>query len=193
VSDVAHLSTLPPRELVAGLAEVVKIALTHDAALFERLERDAAALARGDVEALLPVIRGAIDAKIRVVRDDEREAGARALLNLGHTIGHALEAHGGYASLLHGEAVAQGLVAELRACARLGWTPMALVERTSRLLATLGLPSDAGTGDVQAAWPYVGSDKKRAGNALRLAVVDAPGSARIERVALDALRDALLG
>jgi shikimate kinase/3-dehydroquinate synthase len=193
VSDVAHLETLAVRERTAGLAEVVKIALTSNGDLFDRLEREAAALARGDAAALLPVLRDAIDAKIRIVRDDEREAGARALLNLGHTVGHALEAHGNYANLLHGEAVALGLVAELRACATLGWTPARLVERTRALLTALGLPVTVMTSELEASWHYVGADKKRARGAVRLPVVMAPGQARVERVPLGTLRDAVVG
>jgi shikimate kinase/3-dehydroquinate synthase len=192
VADLAHLRTLPARERAAGLAEVVKIALATDAELFDRVERDAAALAAGDPAALLPVVRAAIAAKIRVVRDDEREAGVRALLNLGHTIGHALEAHGGYSTLLHGEAVALGLVAEMRACAALGWTPPSLVERAAVVLAALGLPVRARPGDLTAAWPYVAADKKRVRDSVRLPVVTGAGQAHVERVPLEALRRAVL-
>jgi shikimate kinase/3-dehydroquinate synthase len=191
VADLAHLETLPTRERVAGLAEVVKIALTSNPGLFERLEREAAALARGEMRTLLPVVRDAIEAKIRIVRDDEREAGARALLNFGHTVGHALEAHGGYVTLLHGEAVALGLMAELRACTSLGWTPAPLVERARALLEALGLPAHVERATLQAAWPFVSADKKRAAGALRLPVVVAPGQARIERVAMGALQSAV--
>jgi shikimate kinase/3-dehydroquinate synthase len=192
VADLAHLETLPARERTSGLAEVVKIALTSDAALLERLERDAPALARGEHAALGPVVRAAIEAKIRVVRDDEREAGVRVLLNLGHTLGHALEAHGGYGRWLHGEAVALGVVAELEAGARLGWTPPALVERARALFSALGLPTRVERSVLAASWPYVGSDKKRAGSTLRLPVVAAPGEARVERVRLEALHLAVL-
>jgi shikimate kinase/3-dehydroquinate synthase len=129
IVDLEHLTTLPPRERAAGLAEVVKIALVQDVALFELLERTADAVRAGDREALRPVLRAAIEAKIRVVRDDERESGARALLNLGHTLGHALETHGGYTRLLHGEAVAVGTVLELAATERLGFTPAGLADR----------------------------------------------------------------
>jgi shikimate kinase / 3-dehydroquinate synthase len=193
VADLAHLGTLPSRERAAGLAEVVKIALAADAALFARVERDAPALARGDIGALLPVVREAIAAKILIVRDDEREAGLRALLNLGHTVGHALEAHGGYAALLHGEAVALGLVAEMRACASLGWTPPDLVERAVAVLGALGLPARPDARELAAAWPYVASDKKRVREAVRLPVVVAAGEARLQKVPLDALRRAVLG
>jgi shikimate kinase/3-dehydroquinate synthase len=191
VADLAHLSTLPARERTAGLAEVVKIALACDAALLDTLERDAALLARGDRGALGPVVRAAIEAKIRVVRDDERESGARALLNLGHTVGHALEAHGGYARWLHGEAVALGIVAEMEATAALGFTPPQLVERARALLAAMGLPTRVGAAELAASWPYVAADKKRARDAVRLPVVTGAGCARVEQVRLSALQGAL--
>jgi shikimate kinase / 3-dehydroquinate synthase len=192
VADLGHLATLPPRERAAGLAEVVKIALATDARLLEPLELHAGALAAGDTAALVPVVRAAIDAKIRVVRDDEREAGPRALLNLGHTVGHAIEAHGGYARWLHGEAVAIGTVVEMRATAALGWTPPALVERSIALFAALGLPTHVDRAELTASWPFVGSDKKRAGDSVRLPVVTAAGESHIARVGLAALRDAVL-
>jgi len=192
VADLRHLETLPARERTAGLAEVVKIALATDAGLLERLERDARAIARGEVEALLPVVRDAVFAKIRVVRDDERESGPRALLNLGHTVGHALEANAGYRGHLHGEAVALGMVVEMQATASLGWTPVSLVERARALLAALGLPSSVARAELEAAWPYVGSDKKRTRDAVRLPVVVGPGASHVERVGLAALRGAVL-
>ncbi|HEY8091086.1 MAG TPA: 3-dehydroquinate synthase [Polyangiaceae bacterium] len=193
VADLAHLATLPPRERACGLAEIVKIALTSDSELLERLERDAERLARGDRAALLPVVRAAVQAKIRVVRDDEREAGVRALLNFGHTVGHALETHGGYSRWLHGEAVALGMMAELSAGVRLGWTPRALTDRVGALLAGLGLSMRPAGADLAGAWPHVASDKKRVGSGVKLPVVTAPGRSHIEVVRLDALRGAVLG
>jgi len=192
VVDLAHLETLPARERAAGLAEIVKIALATDAPLLAAIERDASALVQGDVDALAPIVRAAIFAKIRVVRDDEREAGPRALLNLGHTLGHALEAHGGYSRWLHGEAVSLGTVAEMRATAALGWTPASLVERGAALFGALGLPTRVEASELAAAWPFVASDKKRSRDAVRLPVVTGPGEARVERVAFGALRDAVL-
>jgi shikimate kinase / 3-dehydroquinate synthase len=192
VADLAHLTTLPDRERVAGLAEAVKVALVVDEPLLERLERRAPALARGDRGELAGVVRAAVQAKIRVVRDDERESGARALLNLGHTVGHALETHGGYSRWLHGEAVALGLVAELRAMVSLGLAPASLLDRTRRLLSALGLPSEVALADVEACFRYVGADKKRTGDGVRLAVVDEVGKGRVQRVSLSALRGALL-
>jgi len=191
VVDLQHLDTLPKRERLCGLAEIAKIALATDAALLARLERDAAALARGDHGVLGPVVRGAIEAKVRVVRDDERESGRRALLNLGHTVGHALEAHGSYTRWLHGEAVALGTVAEMRAGEALGFTSKALVERAEALLTTLGLPTKVEHAELAASWPFVASDKKRVHGAVRLPVVTGPGQARLEKVPLAALRRAL--
>ena len=193
VADLAHLGTLPERERRAGLAEAVKVAVATDEALLAELERSAADLARGERRVLARVVRDAVAAKIRVVRDDEREAGARALLNLGHTVGHALEAHGGYARWLHGEAVSIGLVVEMRAMVSLGWTPPALAERTCALLRALGLPVDAQASELAAAWHYVGADKKRAKDSVRFAVVSAAGAGRVERVRLADLKGAVLG
>jgi shikimate kinase/3-dehydroquinate synthase len=192
VIDLAHLSTLPVRERTAGLAEVVKIALTSDAELLSLLERDAAKIAAGDAAALAPVVRRAVEAKVRIVRDDEREMGDRALLNLGHTIGHALEAQGRYRRHHHGEAVAIGTLIELSAAERLGWTPRPLVDRTRELVGRLGLPTSVTRSDLTAAWPFTASDKKRALTRIRLPVVASPGVSRIEKIELDALREAAL-
>ena len=107
-------------------------------------------------------------------------------------MGHALEAHGGYARWLHGEAVALGTVAEMRATAALGWTPAALVERAAALFAALGLPTQVEHAELTAAWPFVASDKKRARDSVRLPVITEAGQAHVERVGLSDLRDAVL-
>lgn len=192
IVDLEHLSTLPARERAAGLAEVVKIALVRDVGLLEALERDGARIGAGDREALRPIVRAAIAAKIRVVRDDERETGDRALLNLGHTVGHALETHGGYLRLLHGEAVAVGTVLELAASERLGLTVPGTSARAATLLAQLGLPTTASRDDLREAWPFVLSDKKRAATTVKLPVVAEPGRGTVVRVELSVLHDALL-
>lgn len=191
VIDLEHLETLPPRQRAAGLAEVVKIALVRDAPLLAMLESNAEAVARGDRAILRDVVRAAVVAKMRVVREDEHEAGARALLNLGHTVGHALEAHGGYQRWLHGEAVAIGTVLEIGAAERLGFTPAGTCARARALLSRFGLPTAEDRDAVSAAWPYVMSDKKRTLTALKLPVITAPGEGRVARVELDALRSAL--
>jgi 3-dehydroquinate synthetase len=138
------------------------------------------------------VVRASVLAKIRVVRDDEHESGVRAMLNVGHTVGHALEAHGGYASLLHGEAVAVGTVLELEAAERLGLSPVGIARRAEALLARFGLPTRATREEVRAAWPFALSDKKRTATSVALPVVTGEGQGHVERVSLDALRDALL-
>lgn len=183
VVDLAHLSTLPARELAAGHAEIVKIALACDATLLAMLEAGAA---------LPDVVRAAVLAKIRVVRDDEREAGIRSLLNLGHTIGHALESFGGFSRWLHGEAVAIGTVIEIATCEALGLTPSGTAKRAESLLARVGLPTRVARDELLAAWPHVLADKKRSGDTVAQAVVTGDGEARVERIALDRLRDAAL-
>jgi shikimate kinase/3-dehydroquinate synthase len=192
IVDFEHLTTLPARERAAGLAEVVKIALVQDASLFALLEENADAIRAGERDALRPVVRAAIEAKIRVVRDDERESGVRALLNLGHTVGHALESHGGYARLLHGEAVAIGTVIELAATERLGLTASGTAARAKALFERLGLPTDASQDDLVAAWPFVLSDKKRVATTLKLPVVTSIGAGSVARMAIDALRAAIV-
>ena len=191
IIDFEHLVTLPPRERAAGLAEVVKIALVQNVDLLHTLERSADALRAGDREAIRHAVRAAVEAKIRVVRDDERETGARGLLNLGHTVGHALESQGAYARLLHGEAVAVGTVIELAATERLGLTPSGMAARARTLFERLDLPTTATTSDLAAAWPFVLSDKKRAASTMKLPVVTAAGAGAVSRIEIEALRDAV--
>ena len=190
--DFEHLTTLPGRERAAGLAEVVKIALVRDGSLFAQLEANADAIRAGDRDALRPIVRAAIAAKIRVVRDDERESGVRALLNLGHTVGHALESQGGYARLLHGEAVAIGTVLELEATEHLGLTAPGTARRAKALFERLGLPTGASPEDIVAAWPFVLSDKKRVATTLKLPVVTSIGAGSVARLGIDELRFAVV-
>ncbi len=190
--DLAHLSTLAPRERRAGLAEVVKIALACDAGLLALLESNVDAVVAGDVAIVRAMIRAAIARKASFVRDDEHEHGARALLNLGHTLGHALESLGGYATWLHGEAVAIGTVLELAAAERLGLAAEGVSARAAALVEAFGLPSRVGADVVDAAWPFVLQDKKRSLASVRLPVVRAIGAGEVERVDLAALRKALL-
>lgn len=193
VADLAHLDTLPARERVSGIAEIVKIALAADLTLLEHLEEAAEKLGAqpfAENEALARAVRGAVEAKARIVRDDEKESGARALLNLGHTVGHALEAHGGYARWLHGEAIALGTLVELEATAALGLTPAPLVARARRLLDRVGLPTKVARSEVVAAWPFVAADKKRRGTRIRLPVVLDAGRAEVQPVDATKLRDA---
>jgi shikimate kinase/3-dehydroquinate synthase len=192
VCDVGHLVTLPARERIAGLAEVVKIALVADEDLVALLQREAPRLAAGDRDVLAPVIRRAIELKARFVAGDERDTGLRALLNVGHTVAHALEAHGGFARRLHGEALAIGMAVEMAAGERLGLTESRVRESAIPLLAALGLPTEAGPSELVEAWGHVARDKKRAGAEIDWPIVTRVGEGRVVRIALDGLRRAVL-
>lgn len=140
LADVATLATLPPRQLLAGYAETVKYGLIEDAAFFDWLESHATAFDAGDKAIQTTAVLRACTAKAEVVAEDEREAGRRALLNFGHTFGHALEAECGYGErLLHGEAVAIGMVMATELSVRMGLCPAADLERTRRHLEARGL------------------------------------------------------
>src|SRR5207253_2135324 len=146
VADLGFLATLPARERIAGLAEGVKSGLIADAALFARLEAEAdqlggAAAASSADPGLATVIAAAVQMKADVVTEDERESGRRAILNFGHTVGHAVESASGY-ELLHGEAVGLGMIAALALGAARGISDPALRPRLVRLLGQLGLPTD---------------------------------------------------
>ena len=138
--DTATLTTLPPRELSAGLAEVIKYGVICDEPFLVWLEEHIDSLRRLDQAALTEAIRRSCDAKARVVGADERESGIRATLNLGHTFGHAIETHQGYGAWLHGEAVSVGMVMALEMSRQLGWISAAERDRVVRLLSRAGLP-----------------------------------------------------
>lgn len=140
IIDTHTLCTLPERELSAGLAEVIKYGLICDAPFLDWLEQNIERLRALDAQALTEAIQRSCAAKARVVASDERESGIRAILNLGHTFGHAIETHMGYGNWLHGEAVAGGTVMALEMSRRLGWISDAERDRGIRLLARAGLP-----------------------------------------------------
>jgi 3-dehydroquinate synthase len=169
IADLDTLATLPERELRAGLAEVVKTACIGDAGLFAWLEAHTDALPTRDADALTHAIETCCRFKAGVVERDEREAGERALLNFGHTFGHAIEAEAGYGCLLHGEAVAIGMVLAARLSARLGLASDTDTQRLHGLLRGLGLPTSppAGT-DADALISRMQLDKKNRAGALRL-------------------------
>jgi shikimate kinase/3-dehydroquinate synthase len=173
--DIARLTSEPERGYRSALAEVVKTALLGDPALFELLENQAPAVLARQPEVVLTMVRRCVAVKASVVSRDERESGLRAALNLGHTLGHALEAHGGYGRLTHGEAVSLGLVAALRIGERLQITPSELVSRALRLLDRLGLPTNPQEHGLAQAAKLVGYDKKRAGTQLQFVLVSALG------------------
>jgi 3-dehydroquinate synthase len=140
LADPAALLTLAPRHRVEGWAEAVKLGVALDAGYFERLEREADALLSVRPAETTAAVASSVAIKVAIVEEDERESGRRALLNYGHTVGHAIEAVTGYSSWLHGEAVAVGMAFAARLGVRAGITPPSLVARQEALLTRLGLP-----------------------------------------------------
>jgi 3-dehydroquinate synthase len=167
VADTETLRTLERRELLAGLAEVVKYGVIWDADLFARLEADLAALLALDPQVLAPVIHRCCAIKAEVVAQDEREGGLRAILNFGHTFGHAVEALSGYGTVLHGEAVAMGMVAAARLAERLALCPAGLAERIRALLARAGLLTEYPRLPRTEFLATIGHDKKALGGKPR--------------------------
>ena len=182
VADTGFLLSLPRRELAAGYAEIVKAGLIGDRALYERLEE------AGSQALSLPYLTGFIAASVQfkadIVAEDEREAGRRALLNLGHTFGHAFEAEAIPGTLVHGEAVAAGMVLALRYSERVGTAPEGSAARVARHLREVGLPSEA---RALSGGPYraerlierMDGDKKNSGGAITLILSRGLGDAYI--------------
>jgi 3-dehydroquinate synthase len=141
VCDLATLDTLPERELSAGLAEVIKYGPIADDAFLAWIEANLDALLRRDRDALAHAVRRSCEIKAEVVGQDERESGLRAILNFGHTFGHAIEAGLGYGQWLHGEAVGCGMVMALQLSRRLGLIDAAYAERVTALIARARLPT----------------------------------------------------
>ncbi|MGH8171907.1 MAG: 3-dehydroquinate synthase, partial [Rhodanobacteraceae bacterium] len=180
VIDTATLATLPPREYAAGLAEIVKYGAIGDAQFFAWIESHADALNARDADTLAHAIAASCRHKAAVVARDERELGERALLNFGHTFGHALEAETGYGALLHGEAVAIGMVLAARLSAALGRAPAADTARVATLLDRLGLPTTLPPGsDPDALLARMRLDKKNLSGRLRLILWQGVGRAEI--------------
>jgi 3-dehydroquinate synthase len=177
-ADTTKLRTLPPRELRAGLAEVVKYGLIFDLGFLEWIEANVERLLALDDAALAHAIHRSCELQAEVVRRDERESGERALLNLGHTFGHAIETGTGYTQWLHGEAVAAGMVVAADMSARLGLLAAADVSRVRDLLARIGLPVDAPRFGAQRALDYMSVDKKVKSGRIRLVLLERLGAAR---------------
>ena len=190
--DVHYLSTELERGFISGLAEVVKTALIGDPELFRLLEDNAERIVARDADLTAELVRRSIRVKARVVSFDQRETGLRAVLNLGHTVGHALEAQAGYSALSHGEAVSLGLVAALRLGEALGLTPHELCERTLALLRRLRLPATLAGQPLAEATALLGHDKKRAGSAVKFVFARALGRAETQSIALTELRTRVL-
>lgn len=171
LADIDTLQTLPQRELSAGLAEVIKYGLIRDADFFLWLEQNMAKLVELDPAAMSYAIYRSCQNKAEVVAADEHETGERALLNLGHTFGHAIENAMGYGVWLHGEAVAAGTVLAAKFSHRLGWLGAEDVERIIRIFKAANLPTDSPNIGVEKYLDLMGMDKKVIDGKIRLVLL----------------------
>ena len=187
IADTATLNTLPARELSAGLAEVIKHGAIIDAAFFDWIEANIGQLMARDPEALAYAVRRSCEIKAEVVRQDEREGGLRAILNFGHTFGHAIESGMGYGQWLHGEAVGCGMVMAADLSHRLGYIEAASRDRVAALVQAAGLPHVAP--DLGAArWlELMQVDKKNEGGQIRFILLKPLGAPLITTVPQEAL------
>ena len=176
ISDTATLVTLPARELRAGLAEVLKYGLIADAPFLDWIEANLDALLALEPAALAHAIRRSCEIKAAIVAEDEREHGRRALLNLGHTFGHAIETATGYGEWLHGEAVGVGMLVAADFSRRLGWLEPVDVDRLRGLLRRAGLPDRAPAIGAARALELMGMDKKVLEGRIRLVLLRQVGA-----------------
>ena len=193
LADMSQLKTLPPRELSAGLAEVIKYALLGDADFLAWLEQHMDALVQGDEAALAEAVYRSCAHKARIVANDEKEQGERALLNLGHTFGHAIESYLGYGEWLHGEAVATGMVMAADLSQRMGWISAEDVERTKNIISRANLPIVCPQIPLDQFLAYMAHDKKVLNGQLRLVLMKQLGQAIITKeFDLELMKQAIL-
>jgi 3-dehydroquinate synthase len=178
LADLSLLDTLPEREYSAGMAEVIKYGLICDAPFFEWLESNIAGLMSRNTDLLEEAVYRSCVNKAEVVAEDEREGGRRAILNLGHTFGHAIETAEGYGNWLHGEAVSAGMVLAMALSLELGWLGADIYERGKKLLELAGLPTSPPENmDVDQFLQLMGRDKKVLDGRLRLVLLKGLGEA----------------
>jgi len=179
IADVATLDTLPERELRAGIAEVIKHGFALDASFVDWLEKNIDLLLKRDAAALTHAVKKSCELKARVVAADEREAGERALLNFGHTFGHAIETGTGYGAWLHGEAVAAGMVMAAELSLLMGQLKKTEVSRVRELLKRAGLPVKGPALAPERMLELMAVDKKAAKGKARFVVLDSIGCASL--------------
>jgi 3-dehydroquinate synthase len=192
IADTDTLATLPDRELSAGVAEVIKYGCVSDPLLFDWLERNVGKLLARDAAALSHAIAQSCQIKANVVAQDEREQGLRAILNFGHTFGHAIEAATAYKTYLHGEAVALGMLIAVDLSCRLGMIDAAIKARLHDLVARAGLPTNAPKIGAACALELMQMDKKVLSGKLRLVLLEKPGRAIVTSTYLQSALDAAL-
>ncbi|MBK0062881.1 MULTISPECIES: 3-dehydroquinate synthase [unclassified Acinetobacter] len=181
MADMAQLSTLPARELSAGLAEVIKYALLGDVEFLAWLEQHMEGLLAGDEMLLAQAVYRSCAHKARIVANDEKEQGERALLNLGHTFGHAIESYLGYGEWLHGEAVATGMVMAADLSQRMGWISLEDLQRTKNIIQRAKLPISCPKIPLDEFLSYMSHDKKVLNGQLRLVLLKQLGQAVITK------------
>ena len=186
IADLDTLDTLPERELSAGLAEIIKYGPIADAAFLAWIEDNLEAMLARDKSALAYAVKRSCEIKAWVVGQDEREAGLRAILNFGHTFGHAIETGLGYGAWLHGEGVGCGMVLASDLSVRLGLMPPSFVDRMSRLIERARLPIQAPAMPIDRWLDLMRVDKKNEGGEIRFVVIEGLGKAGMRR-APDAL------
>lgn len=189
--DTSTLVTLPMRELRAGLAEIIKYGPIADSSFLDWVELHLEKLLARDTESLVYAIRRSCEIKAQVVAGDERESGRRAILNFGHTFGHAIEAGLGFGTWLHGEAVGCGMVMAARLSQRLGLIDEPHVERLRRLIECAGLPTVAPKLGVQRFIELMQIDKKADGRVMKFVVIHRSGEASVQSVATDLVSEVL--
>ena len=192
LADIGTLRTLPSRELSAGLAEVIKYGLIYDAVFFAWLEANMEKLLTQDEASIAYAVYRSCEIKAEVVAQDERETGLRALLNLGHTFGHAIESGMGYGNWLHGEAVAAGTVLAADLSQRMGLLTASEVERIRALYRAAGLPDTAPDLGTDSYKRSMGLDKKVEGGRIRFVLLRGIGSALLSADVLDTDLNAVL-
>ena len=181
MADMAQLRTLPARELSAGLAEVIKYALLGDLEFLAWLEQHMDGLLAGDENLLAQAVYRSCAHKARIVANDEKEQGERALLNLGHTFGHAIESYLGYGKWLHGEAVATGMVMAADLSQRMGWISAEDLQRTKNIIQCAKLPISCPKIPLDEFLSYMAHDKKVLNGQLRLVLLQQLGQAVITK------------
>ncbi|HWT73007.1 MAG TPA: bifunctional shikimate kinase/3-dehydroquinate synthase AroKB [Oxalicibacterium sp.] len=191
IADTTTLNTLPPRELSAGLSEVIKHGAIIDAAFFDWIEANVDKLVQRDPAALAYAIQRSCEIKADVVRQDEREGGLRAILNFGHTFGHAIEAGMGYGVWLHGEAVGCGMVMAADLSHRLGFIDAQTSTRIAALVKAAGLPTVAPDLGVDRWLELMQVDKKNEGGQIKFILLKPLGKSIITTVPQDILRQTL--
>jgi 3-dehydroquinate synthase len=179
IADTQVLRTLPEREYRSGIAEIVKYGFIHDVDFLAWLEGNVEPLLRREDAAVMRAVRRSCEIKAQIVSSDEREQGLRAILNLGHTFGHAIESASGYGAWLHGEAVAAGMAIAADMSARLGWIAADELQRVVTLLQRFGLPVAAPPIGAQRARELMGLDKKVLGGRIRLVLLRRLGQADV--------------